>query len=93
MIATTDKNTGLDPKMWEAVQTRDSKSDGRFVYGVSSTGIYCRPSCPSRKGNPSNVRLRSRGSNPNFHQRGSAVDEPISSKALIIWPALPSTPR
>ena len=44
MVAITDKNTGLDPQMWEAVQARDPKADGRFVYGVSSTGIYCRPS-------------------------------------------------
>ncbi len=52
MVAITDKNTSLDPKMWEAVQTRDSKADGRFVYGVSSTGIYCRPTCPSRRPGP-----------------------------------------
>lgn len=35
--------------MWKAVQTRDRDADGRFVYAVRSTGIYCRPSCPSRK--------------------------------------------
>jgi AraC family transcriptional regulator, regulatory protein of adaptative response / methylated-DNA-[protein]-cysteine methyltransferase len=34
---------------WRAVQTRDRHADGAFVYGVRSTGIYCRPSCPSRK--------------------------------------------
>ena len=34
---------------WRAVQTRDRKADGAFVYAVRSTGIYCRPSCPSRK--------------------------------------------
>jgi AraC family transcriptional regulator, regulatory protein of adaptative response / methylated-DNA-[protein]-cysteine methyltransferase len=34
---------------WRAVQTRDRRADGSFVYGVRSTGIYCRPSCPSRK--------------------------------------------
>ena len=34
---------------WRAVETRDRKADGAFVYGVRSTGIYCRPSCPSRK--------------------------------------------
>jgi AraC family transcriptional regulator, regulatory protein of adaptative response / methylated-DNA-[protein]-cysteine methyltransferase len=31
------------------VQSRDRASDGAFVYAVRSTGIYCRPSCPSRK--------------------------------------------
>jgi AraC family transcriptional regulator of adaptative response/methylated-DNA-[protein]-cysteine methyltransferase len=35
--------------MWEAVQNRDRTADGEFVYAVRSTGIYCRPSCPSRK--------------------------------------------
>jgi len=34
---------------WEAVLARDSGADGRFVYGVRSTGIYCRPTCPSRR--------------------------------------------
>ncbi len=34
---------------WQAVLTRDSNSDGSFVYAVRSTGIYCRPSCPSRR--------------------------------------------
>jgi AraC family transcriptional regulator, regulatory protein of adaptative response / methylated-DNA-[protein]-cysteine methyltransferase len=34
---------------WNAVQLRDRASDGAFVYAVRSTGIYCRPSCPSRK--------------------------------------------
>src|SRR5262249_34207072 len=34
---------------WAAVMDRDPLADGRFVYAVSSTGIYCRPSCPSRR--------------------------------------------
>jgi AraC family transcriptional regulator of adaptative response/methylated-DNA-[protein]-cysteine methyltransferase len=34
---------------WQAVMARDARSDGKFVYGVRSTGIYCRPSCPSRR--------------------------------------------
>jgi AraC family transcriptional regulator of adaptative response/methylated-DNA-[protein]-cysteine methyltransferase len=34
---------------WNAVLARDRGADGLFVYAVSSTGIYCRPSCPSRK--------------------------------------------
>jgi AraC family transcriptional regulator, regulatory protein of adaptative response / methylated-DNA-[protein]-cysteine methyltransferase len=34
---------------WRAVQARDRSADGSFVYAVRSTGIYCRPSCPSRK--------------------------------------------
>jgi AraC family transcriptional regulator of adaptative response/methylated-DNA-[protein]-cysteine methyltransferase len=34
---------------WRAVLARDRSADGRFVYAVRSTGIYCRPSCPSRR--------------------------------------------
>ncbi len=34
---------------WQAVLARDTYYDGRFVYAVRSTGIYCQPSCPSRK--------------------------------------------
>ena len=34
---------------WNAVVTRDSQFDGQFVFAVSSTGIYCRPSCPARR--------------------------------------------
>src|SRR5262245_65009769 len=34
---------------WDAVVSRDRESDGAFVYAVRSTGVYCRPSCPSRR--------------------------------------------
>src|SRR6185295_10722299 len=34
---------------WDAVLARDRSADGLFVYAVSSTGVYCRPSCPSRR--------------------------------------------
>src|SRR5258708_19462962 len=34
---------------WTAVLERDASWDGKFFYGVKSTGIYCRPSCPSRR--------------------------------------------
>ena len=38
-----------DDQRWQAVRARDTGFDGRFVYAVRSTGIFCRPSCPSRK--------------------------------------------
>lgn len=38
-----------EEQYWEAVQTRDTSADGTFVYAVRSTGIYCNPSCPSRR--------------------------------------------
>jgi AraC family transcriptional regulator of adaptative response/methylated-DNA-[protein]-cysteine methyltransferase len=34
---------------WRAVMARDRRADGAFVFAVRSTGIYCRPSCPSRR--------------------------------------------
>jgi AraC family transcriptional regulator, regulatory protein of adaptative response / methylated-DNA-[protein]-cysteine methyltransferase len=34
---------------WRTVQARDARADGWFVYAVSSTGIYCKPSCASRR--------------------------------------------
>ncbi len=34
---------------WQAVVERDRAFDGRFVFGVRSTGVYCRPSCPARR--------------------------------------------
>lgn len=40
-----DKNTA----QWQAVITKDKSFDGQFVFAVSSTKIYCRPSCPSRR--------------------------------------------
>ncbi|MCW5751013.1 MAG: bifunctional DNA-binding transcriptional regulator/O6-methylguanine-DNA methyltransferase Ada [Alphaproteobacteria bacterium] len=40
-----------------AILARDSRADGRFVYAVRTTGIYCRPGCPSRRPKPGNIRL------------------------------------
>ncbi len=34
---------------WSLVLAKDTKADGRFVYAVKSTGVFCRPSCPSRR--------------------------------------------
>lgn len=42
---------------WRAVQARDRGSDGRFVFAVATTGIYCRPSCPARRPRRENVRF------------------------------------
>ena len=38
-----------DDARWGAVLGHDRAADGRFIYGVRSTGVYCRPSCPSRR--------------------------------------------
>ncbi len=44
-----------ETRYWELVLNRDPQADGRFVFAVRSTGIYCRPSCPSRRPNPDQV--------------------------------------
>jgi AraC family transcriptional regulator of adaptative response/methylated-DNA-[protein]-cysteine methyltransferase len=46
---TVDRATELIPARWRAVLERDRRYDGVFVYAVRSTGVYCRPSCPSRR--------------------------------------------
>jgi AraC family transcriptional regulator of adaptative response/methylated-DNA-[protein]-cysteine methyltransferase len=45
-----------DPR-WNAVLARDSARDGEFVFAVSSTGVYCRPSCPARRPRRENVQF------------------------------------
>lgn len=49
MTATHDLPFPSADAAWAAVEARDAGMDGRFVYAVTSTGIYCRPSCPSRR--------------------------------------------
>ena len=44
-----------DDKMWEAVRDCDASCDGKFYYGVKTTGIYCRPSCKSKLPKRENV--------------------------------------
>lgn len=46
-----------ETKAWNSVLTRDTGADGVFVYAVATTGIYCRPSCPSRRPKRGNVRF------------------------------------
>jgi len=49
-------STTLDPR-WAAIVARDRSADGRFVYSVATTGVFCRPSCAARRPNPRNVRF------------------------------------
>jgi AraC family transcriptional regulator of adaptative response/methylated-DNA-[protein]-cysteine methyltransferase len=59
-MKTTSKNIALaaatvaDPR-WAAVLARDTTADGDFVYSVGTTGVYCRPSCASRRARPEHV--------------------------------------
>ncbi|MGA1858088.1 bifunctional DNA-binding transcriptional regulator/O6-methylguanine-DNA methyltransferase Ada [Azospirillum sp. 11R-A] len=47
--------TDVEAERWEALRRRDPAADGRFVYAVRSTGVYCRPSCAARPARPENV--------------------------------------
>src|SRR5258708_763853 len=49
-----------DDNCWEAVVARDPARDGEFVFAVSTTGVYCRPSCPARRPRRKNVTFYSR---------------------------------
>ena len=42
---------------WQRVLERDARFDGAFVYAVETTGVYCRPSCPSRRPKPNVVQF------------------------------------
>jgi len=44
-----------ESKWWNAVLARDASQDGNFFFGVSSTGVYCRPSCPAKRPRRENV--------------------------------------
>src|ERR1700737_4842216 len=50
--------TENDPR-WASVLARSAAADGTFFYSVKTTGVYCRPSCPSRLARPENVRFHS----------------------------------
>jgi len=49
-----------DNRRWDSVVARDTAHDGEFVFAVSSTGVYCRPSCPARRPRRENVKFFSR---------------------------------
>ena len=57
---TTDKGSPhftSDEERWAAVMRRDRAADGVFFFSVRTTGVYCRPSCPSRRARRENVRF------------------------------------
>jgi AraC family transcriptional regulator of adaptative response/methylated-DNA-[protein]-cysteine methyltransferase len=54
---TGDQMKNNNQSRWQAVLARDADQDGKFVFGVSSTGVYCRPSCPARRPRRENVRF------------------------------------
>ena len=54
-MTTQESIANTDEARRTAVRERKSTADGRFVYAVRTTGVYCRPSCPSRRAKRENV--------------------------------------
>src|ERR1700686_698910 len=57
MSAPRPKPEATEDPRWNAVVAREAAHDGEFVFAVSSTGVYCRPSCPARRPRRENVRF------------------------------------
>src|SRR4030081_1886980 len=58
MKSTLNPSPGrIEHRRWQAVLNRDASLDGTFVFGVSSTGIFCRPSCPAKRPRRENVNF------------------------------------
>jgi AraC family transcriptional regulator of adaptative response/methylated-DNA-[protein]-cysteine methyltransferase len=55
-LRTSTFSVANDPR-WARIVARDKTADGELWYSVSTTGIYCRPSCPSRNANRKNITL------------------------------------
>lgn len=54
---TAEVRSASDDRRWNAVLARDGARDGEFVFAVSSTGVYCRPSCAARRPRRENVEF------------------------------------
>src|SRR5690348_11983874 len=83
------QSIGPDQEKWRAVIERDETKDGLYVFGVRSTGIYCKPSCPSRHPNLKQVVFFSRpdeAERSGFRscKRCHPRDERSSTKAEIV---------
>jgi AraC family transcriptional regulator of adaptative response/methylated-DNA-[protein]-cysteine methyltransferase len=57
--AATEMASGRE-RRWQAVLARDASQDGTFVFAVSTTGVYCRPSCPAKRPRRENVTFFTR---------------------------------
>ena len=55
VLARDTTSPSLDDVRWMAVSTRDPRAEGSFLYGVRTTGVYCRPTCHSRLPRRENV--------------------------------------
>jgi AraC family transcriptional regulator, regulatory protein of adaptative response / methylated-DNA-[protein]-cysteine methyltransferase len=56
-LSPSSRVTAMDETRWAAVMEKNARFDGSFVYAVTTTGVYCRPSCPARPAKRMNVRF------------------------------------
>jgi AraC family transcriptional regulator, regulatory protein of adaptative response / methylated-DNA-[protein]-cysteine methyltransferase len=56
-FASTDRTELTDRAKWAGVFARDARLDGRYFYAVTTTGVFCRPSCGARRPRRQNVRF------------------------------------
>src|SRR5262249_58563609 len=57
ITSNTARAVDTDAERWRAVLSRAADADGRFFYAVRTTGVYCRPTCPSRRPRRENVEF------------------------------------
>ena len=69
---------------YRSLAAKDPRFDGWFIVGVTSTGIYCRPSCPARVPKRENVR---------FYPRRRRPSSPDSARASAVDPTRPPARR
>ncbi|MEX2118855.1 MAG: bifunctional DNA-binding transcriptional regulator/O6-methylguanine-DNA methyltransferase Ada [Pirellulales bacterium] len=74
-----------DTRRWNAVAKRNRAADGAFVFGVRTTGVYCRPGCPSRLPKRANVRFFAEWSEA--EQAGYRACKKCRPKAAVTQPA------
>ncbi|WP_159289247.1 bifunctional DNA-binding transcriptional regulator/O6-methylguanine-DNA methyltransferase Ada [Methylosinus sporium] len=83
-------SAGSDPR-WARIAARDKTADGHLWYSVSTTGVYCRPSCPSRLAKPENVQIhdslesaKATGFRPCKRCKPDAASSGIGDTTLIV---------
>jgi AraC family transcriptional regulator, regulatory protein of adaptative response / methylated-DNA-[protein]-cysteine methyltransferase len=76
---------------WNTLVERSPQADGQFLYGVTTTGIYCRPNCASRPPNRENVRFfdnpaqaQQAGFRPCKRCRPDLTENPDGTKSAIL---------
>lgn len=92
-------------EMWRAVETRDRAYDGRFVFAVETTGVFCRPSCGARRPLRANVTFHAtpaaaeragfracRRCKPGEAQGGDGIDLRIVACCRMIESGEPAPP-